>query len=356
MANKIRDVFNNDEIFVKGKIRFNDLSTSQQFKEALEKVYESGEAVKLEGEAAMSVEVNAGSSILPLEDFERVTGIVVGPSAERIEIPLDVDGEIIQFPVELLQLNDGFIIQTLNDHVIFTKMILHPVAKTANIKITPRYQNACSTTDVIRSIKQIQALINVFFVERQEGVNSGIETIKGQLQELYEIFERTNYVEEKFGISFIPKEINLNDEESLRDLLELCIAIRKGIALRLNAKLTSTESTGITVNHDMEIKENEPIVLSFLGGLEYHIWGNEIKLHTANLLCNAFVKSIETYEDGNIRVIYGDVESNPMYISYKGYLTEEEAREELQQVMDHKEEYEKAKTVYQYLALSSQYS
>lgn len=349
MSNKLRDVFNNDEIFVKGKIHFDNISDSQQFQKAIEKVYECGEAVKIEGEAAMSIGVNAGSSILPLEDFERITGIVVGPSAERIEILLDIEGETIRLPADLLHINDGFIIQTLKDHVVFTKLILHPAAKTANVKITPQYQNASTIRDVLFGIKQTQALIKVFFDEDHGGVNSGIEIIKDRLQELHDIFERASYIENIFDISFLPKDINLNDEESLRDLLELCIAIRERVVLRLNAKLTSTESTGFTINPDNEIKENDPVALSFLGELEYHIWKKEIKVHTANLLCNAFVKSIEADEDGKIRVIYGDAESNPMYISYKACLTENEAREELQHVMEHKEEYEKAKTVYQYL-------
>lgn len=349
MANKLRDVFNNDEIFVKGNIRFKDSSASQQFKKALEKVFESGDTVKLEGEAAMSIGVDAGSSILPIEDYERVTDIVVGPSVERIEIPLDVDGETIQFPLDKFYINEGIVLQTPCTHVIFTKIMLYPVTKTANIKITPHYQDASTTKDVLRSIKQIQALLNGIFIEDKDRTNSGIEMIMVQLQKLYSIFERLDYVEKKFDISFSPKTIELNDEESLRDLYELYIAVRDKVALRLNAKMTSTDLTGISVNSGTDIKENEPIVLSFLGGIEYHIWGTVIKLHTVNLLCNAFVKSIETVEDGKIRVIYGDVESNPMYVSYKCYLTEDEAREELQHVIDNKEEYEKAKTVQQYL-------
>lgn len=348
MANKLRDVFNNDEIYAKGKISFKDIESSRQFQEALKKVYETGESVKLDGEAAMSIGVNAGASILPFEDYERITNIVVGPSPEKIEITLEIDGEKKQVPLDIYLLNDGCIIQTPHDHFIFTKMILHPAAKTAKINITPHYENASNTLDVLNAIKQIQALIKALFVDDKNGSNAGLKTIKDQLKGIYDIYEQLYYVEEKFSVSFVPKDIDLKDEDSLRDLFELCLAVRDGMAIRLDAKLTSTESTGVIVDPDHEIKENEPISLTFLGGIEYHLWGKEIKLHTANLLCNALIKNIEIHEDEKIRVTYGDVESNPMYISYKGFMTEDEARDELKQVLDRKEEYENAKTAIQY--------
>ena len=58
---------------------------------------------------------------------------------------------------------------------------------------------------------------------------------------------------------------------------------------------------------------------------------------------------LERTEDGQLKVHYGEKESEPMYISYKGFLTEEEACEEHKTMMDHKEEYVNAKTVDQYM-------
>lgn len=349
MANKLRDIFNNDDIYLKSKIDFNDLEFSRQFQNALKKVYETGEPVKLDGEATMSIGVNAGNSILPLEDYERITDIVVGPSLERIDISLEIDGKKTPFPLDMYLLNDGCVIQTPLDHVFFTKMILHPNAKTANIKITPHYDKASNTTEVLNSIKQTESLIRVFFVDDQDGVNSGIDTIKDQLKAIYEVYEHLKYVEEKFNLTFTPKKISLDDEDSLQDLFELYLAVRDGHAIRINEKLTSTESTGMVVDLDQEIKENEPISITFLGRVYYHLWDKEAMVYTANLLCNALIKSVETIDDDKKRVTYGDVESNPMFISYKGFLTEEEAREEIKHVMDHREEYESSKTAIQYL-------
>lgn len=68
------------------------------------------------------------------------------------------------------------------------------------------------------------------------------------------------------------------------------------------------------------------------------------KLHAANLLINAVLKNVEEMENGNLKIKYGDTEDKPMYISYKAFMTEEEAKKELENVIDHKEEYEKAKT------------
>ena len=76
----------------------------------------------------------------------------------------------------------------------------------------------------------------------------------------------------------------------------------------------------IVVNHKLDITMRSTV--------EYSLWGETIVLHCANYLGNAIVKSIERTEDGQLKVHYGEKESEPMYISYKGFLTEEERVED----------------------------
>ena len=42
-------------------------------------------------------------------------------------------------------------------------------------------------------------------------------------------------------------------------------------------------------------------------------------------------------------------DDNPMYISYRGFITEDEAKSECEHIMEHRKEYETAKTVIQYI-------
>lgn len=44
------------------------------------------------------------------------------------------------------------------------------------------------------------------------------------------------------------------------------------------------------------------------------------------------------------KIYYGDVDSNPMYISYRAFKTEEEASQELKTILEREESYAKALT------------
>ena len=48
--------------------------------------------------------------------------------------------------------------------------------------------------------------------------------------------------------------------------------------------------------------------------------------------------------------VYGEKENQPMYITYRGFVSQNEAKIEHDRIMERKEEYETAKTVEQYMA------
>lgn len=56
------------------------------------------------------------------------------------------------------------------------------------------------------------------------------------------------------------------------------------------------------------------------------------------------IKKIEKTEDGSTKILYGDSDSQPMYISYMGFKTVDEAKQEMKIVMEHKDRYVDALT------------
>ena len=42
-------------------------------------------------------------------------------------------------------------------------------------------------------------------------------------------------------------------------------------------------------------------------------------------LSNAVVRKIEQISDSQVKILYGNTEDNPMFISYTGFMTEQEA-------------------------------
>jgi hypothetical protein len=96
------------------------------------------------------------------------------------------------------------------------------------------------------------------------------------------------------------------------------------------------------------------IDLTFLGESEYTIYGQKISVHTSNLLSNAIIKEVKEGEDGTIKVLYGDTDNRPMYISYTGFKTIDEAKQEMKTIMEHKEKYIEALTLNEHMGKISE--
>ena len=124
----------------------------------------------------------------------------------------------------------------------------------------------------------------------------------------------------------------------------------KGKPIRQNAKITVTDSIGIIIDsNQFNIEVGENILLAYLREVEYHVYGVKISIYTANLVLNAIVKQILKGDNGSTQIIYDDTDSKPMYISYTGYMTEQEANEELQVIMSKRAEYSEALTPYEHI-------
>lgn len=74
-----------------------------------------------------------------------------------------------------------------------------------------------------------------------------------------------------------------------------------------------------------------------------------VTLHTANLLVNALVKDIQESDDGTVKILYGDTDSKPMYISFSAFETSEEAKQESDTILQHDEIYVNALTSNAYI-------
>ena len=348
MSNKLRDVFTKNERILKASIQFIDADSSREFAKALSAVYKDGQAVKVNGVKSMSVSIDSGISSLPISNCGSITDVIVGPSFDEIKLSLDIDGETVVFPVIRCRIDNGCIVQTKEDFIICTKLTFNENTGTAKVSLKPCIERAKDIIDVLRSVKTEKALLATFFTP-DINTKSELDIAFRHLDEIYSVFEKLKYVADTFEKRFIPSSINLNDLSSQRDLYELWFALKEKKAIRLDARLVETSSTSITMGKNNPIVVNHKLDITMRSTVEYSLWGETIVLHCANYLGNAIVKSIERTEDGQLKVHYGEKESEPMYISYKVFLTEEEACEEHKTMMDHKEEYVNAKTVDQYM-------
>lgn len=106
----------------------------------------------------------------------------------------------------------------------------------------------------------------------------------------------------------------------------------------------------ITMNNaEASLSIGDKIALTFIGSIEFSFLKQSVTLHTANLLINALVKDIQKCDDGTVRVLYGDTDSKPMYISFSAFQTSEEAKQESETIMQHESIYVNALTSNAYI-------
>ena len=137
-------------------------------------------------------------------------------------------------------------------------------------------------------------------------------------------------IESKLAISISPSMLNELPCEEQRDIDELYLLLCDKKVVRSNAKLISIDSSEEPINLEKTpLSIGQKIALTFLHNVEFKFLGQTVILYTANLLINAFVKDIQKNDDGTLKILYGDTDSKPMYISFSAFETIEEAKQEL---------------------------
>ena len=130
---------------------------------------------------------------------------------------------------------------------------------------------------------------------------------------------------------------------------ELFVLICQKKAMRTSFKLTSMDAANLLKNEESEKPLlGSELFLTFRGKLDYELLGKTISLHTVCAAINAVVKEIIQGE-GTVRIVYGDSDTKPMYVSMKAFKTEDEATIEAADALSHKEDYITAKTCREYL-------
>ena len=102
-------------------------------------------------------------------------------------------------------------------------------------------------------------------------------------------------------------------------------------------------------NNAYSIKIGDKLALTFLSIKEFKFLRQTVRLHTANLMVNAFVKDIQENSDGSVKIMYCGTDSKPMYIAFSAFKNEEEAKQELNRILQHDKIYIDALTSDKYI-------
>jgi len=350
MSNRLKEVFSAHEVNIEGKINFNDAESSAKFADAYNFVYENGTAVEINGVLNMCINIKNDELNIPLT-IENIKKTIIEPSIDKI--PLVVMTKLGKREIDFmsLQTKSEIILETKDDEIVFLKLLYNKETHHQSFTWRLQFDRAKNIQEISDSLCTTLAVIKKLFESKDKGLlfihdNSSItlDEMKSSLRLNKDFFDKLVCLEKELNIKFLPSEIN-SINEYVRDVEELFLLLVKKKIIRLNAKLTATESTGITLGtNGVAPNIGEDIALTFKQERIYTIFDHEITIYTANYLSNAIITKIIN-NDKNIKILYGDVDSKPMYISFSGFKTEAEAMYAMENIMQKRKEYENALTV-----------
>ena len=347
MSNDLKSVFSNEKLDMGGKLKFRDIESKNKYLKALEAVFEEGKVVEVEGISEISTSMKSGDISYPLSVYTEPSHFIVGPSVEPVTLTVNTKQGKRDVLLRRYCINKGIVLETDNDAVIYMKILVEAKKiKTMTFSIRFQPEKANTIADVIESINVALGTINYCFApDDSDNLLSGADDLQRMIQLFHgalSIFEKLNQLEDELHISFKPAEVG-DINEIYQDVNELFFLLVKKRTIRQNAKLTKDAHTEITLASDIsDLKVGASIDLTFINKMAYSICNQHILVYTANLLSNAVVKSISTDDNGKTVVLYEEIDSKPIFISYTGFKTEEEALTEEESIMKNKDMYVKA--------------
>ncbi|MBS5432718.1 MAG: hypothetical protein KHY12_03000 [Firmicutes bacterium] len=354
MPNLLKRIFSNDNIKYEGTLVFKDHDSQKKFYEALETAYKEGRAVNVDGIESISTNASSNDSSYPIEAHDKISKFMVFPSFDYVPIEVDIDGEKKTLTMIRKDLSDRLVLESLPNSVISLSLSFSKEnIQKAQVSYTKHYENAKTVKDVSNGLKIAVSLLSFFFTQDKtystERDSITLPDLLNHFKLSSVLFERLSAVEEELEISIPPTELNSISNEIITDINDLFVLICQKKTMRTGFKLTSTDAANIVTNGESE----QPLVgtelfLTMRGNMDYELFGNKISLYTVGAAINAVVKEI-IHGEGTVRIVYGDTDTKPMYVSIKAFKTEDEAIKETADAILHKEDYIAAKTCREYL-------
>ena len=354
MPNKLKEIFSDDMFNMSGTLHFRNGEAYKNFLSALEIVYAEGRVVPVEGVTSVSTTVGHLGTKFPLEEQTNITQFLVGPAVEPVPITLDVDGKEKTITLLRSRTKDKVSLRSEPDSIVAFNItfLLGENKHTLNYKT--QFEKAKSIGEVADSFGIAAALLAHFYNREEttssESANISISDIKEYFRRYTSFFRHLSAIESKLAISISPDLLKALSLEEQQDIDELYLLLCEKKVVRLSAKLTSISSTTVSMNNaEASLSIGDKIALTFVGSIEFNFLNQSVTLHTANLLINALVKDIQECDDGTVKVLYGDTDSKPMYISFSAFQTNEEAKRESETILQHEGIYVNALTSNAYI-------
>jgi len=347
MANKLRDIFNEEKEVAIGTIIFSSKEDAEEFTQALQKMYKDGEAREIHGIKSLKMGYKDGDNQYPIEEQSTVKSVIIGPCKDNIE--LDVDGlhDMKTIHLEKIDLQDRIVLQNDETEVVTYRLALFKGSNIAQITYSTAINKASSLQEIYDSFVKARAFFEKMFIDME--ATPEIKNTHQYLKSSIRFYHMLIAVNEVLNLNISPND--LADEQDGDFLLEkIYFLICKHRILKTNNKINHITGVNLPEKDDENsISNGIQLIASFVSKWNCELFGKEFDIYTSNVVFNAIVDRVDTKIDGNTKVFFSDTEDARMYISTKGFLNTEDADEEVKKVFDGLDEYKNAKTVIEHI-------
>ncbi len=349
MSHKLRDIFSENEPLYNFRIKFNNRELNEQFREALDEVFNEGKSSNIEGKAEIYATIENGDREYPVWESNGENSITLNPEIKDIQFPLSTETGDKILVLKVCQIKDGLLLQSDEDEIIYIRILVNKETLGLNLELRLQPTIAKSINDIIERYCIIKTFLEQLIDDtNKNGKENSLEALKEHLDMDLYFYRMVISLENVLKVSFVPSEM-ARETDDLMIFYELYYLLVRHKVVRINGKVTINSSNDFIVTGDIPAEIGMPLEITFYDELSEHLWGCDISIYTANYLGNAVIKEIYVLEDNQKKIVYNGDDVRPLYISFKGFCHEEEAKEECTQIIDHKELYIEAKTVGEYL-------
>ena len=342
MANKLRDIFNNEKEVMIGKITFSSKEDAERFTQVLNDIYQDGEPREVQGIKSLNMGYKDGECKYPIEESTAVEKVIVAPCEELIKLRIEGFPKVNAVQLKRIDLKDRIIVQNSETEAVMYKLVIYKGSNKIDLTFSTAINKANTIKDIYNSFYKARA----FFEQLYPGMDNTpeAENTRNYLLSSLHYYYMLLHINEKLNLDITPLD--------LKDVIEEDLTLERIYYLICESKIIKEHRrvNHITCATIPEGDDNKPLskgtilVASFVSEIECELFGKTINIHTLNVVFNAVVDKLMVDNDYN-KVYFTESSDAPMYISTRGFLSKEEAISEGKHVFNRITEYKDANTI-----------
>ena len=342
MGNKLREMLN-EEIENTATLHFNNIneSDSERFIKAINATKIDGKAHSVPLCADIDIYANTNNYCYPLAKNLKINNIEVKSKPEIINMYVEVNEEKQIMPFEGSRNSDTeIILKNVNNNIIDIEIIVqvkeNNICMTGiEVKYNTKFENANTMDELILECKKFVALIEMLTNEEKE--NKSVELELNYFKDATIHFEIIRDLAKVLEIQAEPR-IAVADENVDLYMEKLYLLLVKNRIIKITEKCHSISATNIK-----SFKIGQRFNASFIDKEEFLFLGEMKALYKVHLIIGAIIESIDETREGKKIIYLTDDKIEPMFGAYAGFLTEEEARHQMETIIRNKDMYINAK-------------